>query len=257
MLEDRRVHMEEQQAQRERDTDKIKMMQEKLRKTHDLLYDSTKDFLELKYEIRANERLWMAERDRLVQEIDHLREQLDVTGASVLEVSGEVVEPRQAQLIAVQSLRHQLEQSQKLAEMYREQCIGLEDELARIRERTDVSEDIFKERTEKMSKRLALMNTRYENLEKRRALEVEGFKTDIKMLRDKLKNVEKQLFKVSYNFCYSFSASLQPGLLLYMYRYYEQGSYGPGKPGKSWHFIMAFSRKPTGPGKLGKSVKVS
>jgi len=51
-----------------------------------------------------------------------------------------------------------------------------------------------------------LMNTRYENLEKRRALEVEGFKTDIKMLRDKLKNVEKQLFKVSY---FSFSFCVQ------------------------------------------------
>lgn len=196
LLEDRRVHMEEQQAQRERDADKIKTMQEKLRKTQDLLYDSTKDFLELKYEIRAKERHWMVDRDRLAQEIDHLREQLDVSGVSVLEVSGEVMEPRQAQLVAVQSLRHQLEQTQKLAEMYREQCIGLEDELARIREKTDVSEDIFKERSEKMSKRLALMNSRYENLEKRRAMEVEGFKTDIKMLRDKLKNVEKQLYKV-------------------------------------------------------------
>lgn len=199
LLEDRRVHMEEQQAQRERDADKIKTMQEKLRKTQDLLYDSTKDFLELKYEIRAKERHWMVDRDRLAQEIDHLREQLDVSGVSVLEVSGEVMEPRQAQLVAVQSLRHQLEQTQKLAEMYREQCIGLEDELARIREKTDVSEDIFKERSEKMSKRLALMNSRYENLEKRRAMEVEGFKTDIKMLRDKLKNVEKQLYKVRKN----------------------------------------------------------
>lgn len=199
LLEDRRVHMEEQQAQRERDADKIKTMQEKLRKTQDLLYDSTKDFLELKYEIRAKERHWMVDRDRLAQEIDHLREQLDVSGVSVLEVSGEVMEPRQVQLVAVQSLRHQLEQTQKLAEMYREQCIGLEDELARIREKTDVSEDIFKERSEKMSKRLALMNSRYENLEKRRAMEVEGFKTDIKMLRDKLKNVEKQLYKVGKN----------------------------------------------------------
>lgn len=196
LLEDRRVHMEEQQAQRERDSDKIKMMQEKLKKTQDLLYDSTKDFLELKYEIRANERHWMVEKDRLVQEIDHLREQLDVSEASVLEVAGDGIDPRETQITAVKSLRHQLEQSQKLAEMYREQCIGLEDELARIRERTDVSEDIFKERAEKMSKRLALMNSRYENLEKRRSLEVEGFKTDIKMLRDKLKNVEKQLFKV-------------------------------------------------------------
>ena len=196
MLEDRRVHMEEQQAQRERDSDKIKMMQEKLKKTQDLLYDSTKDFLELKYEIRANERHWMVEKDRLVQEIDHLREQLDVSETSVLEVAGDGIDPRETQITAVKSLRHQLEQSQKLAEMYREQCIGLEDELARIRERTDVSEDIFKERAEKMSKRLTLMNSRYENLEKRRSLEVEGFKTDIKMLRDKLKNVEKQLFKV-------------------------------------------------------------
>jgi len=191
------VHMEEQQAQRERDSDKIKMMQEKLKKTQDLLYDSTKDFLELKYEIRANERHWMVEKDRLVQEIDHLREQLDVSEASVLEVAGDGIDPRETQITVVKSLRHQLEQSQKLAEMYREQCIGLEDELARIRERTDVSEDIFKERAEKMSKRLALMNSRYENLEKRRSLEVEGFKTDIKMLRDKLKNVEKQLFKVT------------------------------------------------------------
>ena len=36
---------------------------------------------------------------------------------------------------------------------------------------------------------------------------------------------------------------------------------GPGKPGKSWNFIMAFSRtgksweKVTGPGKFWKSVK--
>lgn len=196
LLEDRRVRLEEQHAQRERDEDKIKTLQEKLHKTHDLLYDSTKDFLELKYDLRARERHWMIERDRLIQEIEHLRDQLDVSGASVLEVSGESFEPRQAHLHAVQSLKNQVEQSNKLAEMYREQCIGLEDELSRIREQTDVSKEIFKERTEKMTKRLSLMNARYESLEKRRALEVEGFKTDIRMLRDKLKIVEKQLYKV-------------------------------------------------------------
>lgn len=50
-----------------------------------------------------------------------------------------------------------------------------------------------------MSKRLVLMNFRYENFEKRRVMEVEGFKIDIKMLRDKLKNVEKQFYKVRKN----------------------------------------------------------
>ena len=42
------------------------------------------------------------------------------------------------------------------------------------------------------------MNQRYEALEKRRGLEVEGFKNDIKILRGRLKDVEKQLFKVCF-----------------------------------------------------------
>ncbi len=52
------------------------------------------------------------------------------------------------------------------------------------------------ERSDKMAKRLQLMTQRYEALEKRRAMEVEGFKTDLKHLRQKFKDVEKQLLKV-------------------------------------------------------------
>lgn len=47
-----------------------------------------------------------------------------------------------------------------------------------------------------MVKRLKLMTQRYEALEKRRNMEAEGFMNDIKQLRQKLKDVEKQLFKV-------------------------------------------------------------
>jgi len=47
-----------------------------------------------------------------------------------------------------------------------------------------------------MSQRLTLSNERFKELERRRNMEIEGFKTDIKMLRQKLKYVEKQLFRV-------------------------------------------------------------
>jgi hypothetical protein len=40
------------------------------------------------------------------------------------------------------------------------------------------------------------MTKRYEALERRRSLEVEGFKTDIKVLRQKLKDVEQMLYQV-------------------------------------------------------------
>lgn len=44
----------------------------------------------------------------------------------------------------LQTLDYQLQQAQKLAEMYREQVIQLEDELSRIREEGDVTREIFK-----------------------------------------------------------------------------------------------------------------
>ena len=56
---------------------------------------------------------------------------------------------------------------------------------------------LLQDRSEKMAKRLALMNTRYADLERRRNLEVEGFQTDVKNLRRRLKELEKQLYKVT------------------------------------------------------------
>lgn len=47
-----------------------------------------------------------------------------------------------------------------------------------------------------MAKRLQLMTKQYEALEKRRVMEAEGFKSDLKILKQKFKDIEKQLIKV-------------------------------------------------------------
>lgn len=47
-----------------------------------------------------------------------------------------------------------------------------------------------------MAKRLQLLTKRCEALEKRRAMEAEGFKSDLKILKQRFKDIEKQLFKV-------------------------------------------------------------
>ena len=53
----------------------------------------------------------------------------------------------------------------------------------------------FFERT--VQKRLENNDLKYKSLEKRRATEVEGFKSDIKILRGRLKDMEKQVLKIS------------------------------------------------------------
>jgi coiled-coil domain-containing protein 77 len=49
LLDDRRVRQQEAKAKADRDSESIARMNEKLRHTQELLYDSTRDFLELKY----------------------------------------------------------------------------------------------------------------------------------------------------------------------------------------------------------------
>ena len=71
--------MEEAQALTERDTERIKGLTEQLHTTQGMLYDSTKDYLDLKYQFRAREREWMAEKDQLLHQLDHYREQLDIS----------------------------------------------------------------------------------------------------------------------------------------------------------------------------------
>ncbi|KAK3776770.1 hypothetical protein RRG08_058520 [Elysia crispata] len=200
LVEDRRVKEEEFETRRQRDEEKIRTLTEKLHKTQDLLYDSTKDFLELRFEGRAMERAWMVEKDRLLREMDLIRQQANISlKESMMNTSlgshGGKVDPDE-----VKSLEFQLDQSHKLADNYREQVIQLEDELSRLREEGDVTREVFQDRSEKMTNRLKMMNTRYQDLEKRRNLEVEGFKNDIKNLRSRLKDVEKQLYKVTLGF---------------------------------------------------------
>ncbi|KAM9495748.1 coiled-coil domain-containing protein 77 isoform 1-T2 [Clarias gariepinus] len=208
LLEDRQIHLEEKQVQQQRDQERVSALTEKLQRTQNLLYDSTRDFLQLKFESRAHEKSWMVEKDRLLREKDSYQERLRdtcsfqeqrraVTTPSLL--TQPTTESRQMHRDEIRALQEELKQAHKLADMYREQCVGLESEMAQMREEGDVGREIFKDRSDKMAKRLQLMTRRYEALEKRRSMEVEGFKTDLKHLRQKLKDVEKQLFKVTLN----------------------------------------------------------
>ncbi|XP_021245182.1 coiled-coil domain-containing protein 77 [Numida meleagris] len=205
LLEDRRIHMEEAQVQHQRDQDKIKTLTDKLNKTQNLLYESTRDFLQLKFDVRASEKAWMVEKDSLLRKIDKDSDQLigreperekKQRDTKMLQADHEAGKPHSR---GVKSLQEELMQEQQLSNMYREQCIALESELARICEERDAGRELFKKRSEKMGKRLKLVTQRYEALEKRRTMEVEGFKNDIKQLRQKLRDVEKQLFKVTLN----------------------------------------------------------
>lgn len=204
LLDDRQILREEADLSHQRDQDRIQRLELKMKDSQTMLYQSTKDMLTLKLQHRNKEKEWMAEKDRLLQELDIARDQLSTRNPDNMQSNARSqraflvdYEAQQQMEAELQTLNSQLEQAAKLADMYREQCIQAEDQLARVREETDVHKDVFKERTDKMAQRLQLMTQKYQALEKRRDSEVEGFKNDIKLLRKRLKDVEKQLYKVT------------------------------------------------------------
>ncbi|CAF3405310.1 unnamed protein product [Rotaria sp. Silwood1] len=181
-----------------------------------LLHESTKDVIESKFDLRNAEKQWLHEKDQLLQELDKTaaHEQRKDDEILFLNASNHIQNTSSAASILLQenayfeeerkkyedeihALEQQHVQTHKLAEMYRNQVLALEEQLCKIREEGDVTREIYKDRSEKMGQRLTLSNERFKELERRRNMEIEGFKTDIKMLRQKLKYVEKQLFRVT------------------------------------------------------------
>lgn len=199
LMEDRRIRIEEIQVQHQRNQEKIKELTKSLHHTQELLYESTKDFLQLKFENQNKEKLWMLERDHLMSTMKQYRAQCKKKDDKPGKVIPTLHENHHAQNEYVKSLKDKLIQEKKLSNMYQEQCISLEEELARIREEEGVRREIFKDRSNKMGKRLQIMTKRYQALEHRRILEVEGFKTDIKALRQKLRDLEQTLYKATMN----------------------------------------------------------
>lgn len=207
LLEDRRTRMEEYETTRLKDAQAIKQLRDKLLTTQNLLHESTKDFLDSKYDMRSIERKWMAEKDRLLQELDksnskdiQAKESNEILFVAQAQSAELAEEERKRYDHEIDALNEQIKQQHQLSEMYREQVIKFEDELCKCREQNDFTKDIFKDKQDKMSKRLQIMSDRYKELEKRRNMEIEGFKNDIKLLRQKLKGVEKQLFKVTIGY---------------------------------------------------------
>ncbi|XP_075408344.1 coiled-coil domain-containing protein 77 isoform X2 [Tenrec ecaudatus] len=199
LMEDRRIRIEEIQIQHQSNQEKIKELTKSLHHTQELLYESTKDLLQLRSESQHKEKCWLAEKGCLVSKIKQYRLQCQKKEDKTGKGCPVVHQSHRNQNDYIKTLKEKLVQEKHLSTMYQEQCISLEEELARIQEEEGIKREIFKDRTNKMGKRLQVMTKRYEALENRRLLEVEGFKTDIKALRQKLKDLEQILYKTTLN----------------------------------------------------------
>ena len=75
LMEERRICFEEVQVHQQRSRDRITELTRSLHHTQELLYESTKDFLQLRFENQNKEKSWMLEKDHLMSKIKEYRMQ--------------------------------------------------------------------------------------------------------------------------------------------------------------------------------------
>jgi len=216
LMEDRRIMLEEHETLRKRDAERNEQLEARLRKTQELLRDSTKDFLEARKGQREKERQWLQERDKLLQQLDKAHDRIyeDEEAKSPTKkllkpptslkrdftiLSKPTIDPELVKKIKSENsmLKERLEQAVHLSDMYREQCINAEEELSTVRDQIAQNQTVFQQRTSKLVDKLELTTKRYGALEQRRGLEIEGYNTEIRKLKTRCDQLESQLFKIS------------------------------------------------------------
>ena len=93
----------------------------------------------------------------------------------------------------MQKLTAELAETKKITEDYRSQLLAMDSEMTNLKDLANANKEVLKSRTKSMVDTVDTLKERYENLEKRRKNEAEGYQADINLLKQKLRHVEQQL----------------------------------------------------------------
>ncbi|OON22100.1 hypothetical protein X801_02000 [Opisthorchis viverrini] len=185
LLDERHAILEEAKNTKRQCEEKLRLTQEQLTHLQTLLHDSASDFLARIKQFRLTEKAWKAEREK---SLNRFHTSMAVSDVGVHHGSPHFVRSKQL----TPATRTQSRELCTLAGI-----LELEGELVRSREEVAMLKDTMKQQSEKLTQRWRLMSNRCRELERRRRFEMQGHRTDIDMLRKKLKGVEKQLLQLS------------------------------------------------------------
>lgn len=191
LLQDRELARAERVAEQARHEQLFEVLTARLQKSQSQVCDLTAALLQSKKDFHGNEENWTLERDRLIKNLDLCKEQL----GEVFTHDGTVI--RGAGMRSAKScgelsvLKGQLSERDRMLAMYQEQCSVMEQEVARLRDQAESSKNQFKTRVQKMAAQVTYLRNKYNELDRRRMLEAEGFRSDIRLMRSRLRDLER------------------------------------------------------------------
>ncbi|XP_045603247.1 LOW QUALITY PROTEIN: coiled-coil domain-containing protein 77 [Procambarus clarkii] len=205
-IQDRSLLASESKAQAAKDEAHIKLLTARLEEAERLLSETVEDALRKSADVQTLEMTWLAERDHLLSVLSTVQENMPLvtqmqtigrtgsyTDLSKMKSTCELKDLRRE----IESIKREASEAEELRTMYESQCLQLEQKMCKLREQKEAAMQIYKERNQKLLQQIEMLKQDKIRLDERRRTDIKGFQADIRLLKNDVKTVVHQLFKIT------------------------------------------------------------
>ncbi|XP_066975737.1 coiled-coil domain-containing protein 77-like isoform X4 [Macrobrachium rosenbergii] len=206
LLQERTLASSEYKLQRDKDEAHMKLLAARLEESQTHLNSTMKEVLKKNAEMQEIEKGFLAERDHLLSVLATVQENLPlVTHMEAVQRSGSYTDLTKVKSTCElkdlrrdnEILKNELSKSEELRTLYESQCLKQEQTVCKLREQKEASEQMLKERIKKLTQQVESLERDIRRSEERRKTDLRGFQRDVQLLRNDLKTLISQLYKIT------------------------------------------------------------
>ncbi|KAL9655027.1 hypothetical protein ABK040_008810 [Willaertia magna] len=180
LLRERKLLIDEENKRRERDKTSIERLQKELQDYQKKLSTANREYFVMSHNLKLELRKQAELMEKIKQENVILKQQ------------SEKLKER-TQIETQMILEHAREQTEEYAKHFREQTIMKENDILHLQDKMAASKEEYNTKMKLMEDKVAKLQKKYKDLIKRRSLDVEGFNSDVLILRKKLSSLQRKL----------------------------------------------------------------
>jgi len=190
-----KIHIQDKQSLRE----KISDLQTSVSSLENNVTILTSQLVKQKTDFRRSENKWLNDRSVLMRKIQFFEKYGSLEGTHTEQrlkerMTGQKAKPSSETL---SKLEVEIEKKDKELSRNRQEILNLKNEVEKEKARSEAAANILGKKTKVMTEHVHVLTERCERVEKRKAVEVEGYQADIKILQAKLSALESKLLALA------------------------------------------------------------
>ena len=190
-----KIHIQDKNELR----DKISDLQASISSLENNVTILTSQLVKQKTDFRRTENKWLNDRSVLMRKIQFFEKYGTMEGTHTDQRLKERLTGRKQKSSNedLQKLESEIEKKDKELSRNRQEILNLKNEIEKEKARSEAAANVLAKKTKAMTEQVHVLTERCERVERRKAVEVEGYQSDIKILQGKLSHLESKLLAVA------------------------------------------------------------